>query len=116
MSDWSSEVFLKQIGPLVTIAPELLKLFITSLSDKVLQLQSSVFVEQVSLIQNFAHSIKGSAGQVCCTNLAQCALALENAAKLGNMEDIHIASRLLVMQAEADIHRIKVFLATLEAP
>ncbi|WP_423186318.1 Hpt domain-containing protein [Alishewanella sp. d11] len=114
MSDWSSEVFLKQIGPLVTIAPELLKLFITSLDDKVLQLQSCALLEQFSLLQNLAHSIKGSAGQVGCAGLAQCALALENAVKLGAKEEMQTAIRLLMIQADADINKIKTFLATMD--
>lgn len=115
MSDWSSEVFIKRIGPLVTIAPELLGIFVSSLEEKVLQLQSPTTLEQIPLIHNIAHSIKGSAGQVSCTKLANYALALEGAAKLGSQEHIHIAVRQLVAQVYIDIDRIKAFLATMES-
>ncbi len=111
MSDWSEQAFLQKIGPLAAIAPELLKVFQDSLAEKMTQLQSTAILQESQHVFTIAHSIKGSAGQVCCSTLAKYASSLESAAQKGLSAEIATAAALLLAQADVDLRLIRAFLA-----
>lgn len=114
MSDWSEEQFVKRIGPLVAMAPALLEVFVNSLEEKMALLQSPSILEQPKLLHNIAHSIKGSAAQVCCNKLAQRALELEALSTIKLHANVSSSIENVLLQAEIDLGLIKAFLARSE--
>jgi PAS domain S-box-containing protein len=78
---WDRAAFLKSLGPLANMDFELLAAFVESLQKHQQNFQRAQEQQDLSKIQMISHSIKGSAGQVCCFLLADAAQQLNQLSK-----------------------------------
>lgn len=107
---WDKEKFLKGLGPMQAIAPELLQLFLTGLEQKLLSLTEAISAGNTEQVGRLAHSIKGSAGQVCCSSLAGIAALLEHCCSEEQQEQLTTYSAQMMAQALLDKKLIETFL------
>jgi PAS domain S-box-containing protein len=78
---WDRDAFLKSLGSMASMDVELLSAFVESLRKHQMNFHLAQQQQDIPKIQLISHSIKGSAGQVCCYPLSEAAQALNLSAK-----------------------------------
>jgi CheY-like chemotaxis protein len=78
---WDREAFLKSLGAMASMDIELLLAFVDSLRKHQMNFNLAQQQQDIPKIQLISHSVKGSAGQVCCYPLSEAAHALNLCAK-----------------------------------
>lgn len=85
---WDRPAFLKSLGSLASMDFELLAAFVQSLQKYQLGFVQAQEQQDIGKIQLLSHSIKGSAGQVCCFPLATAAQQLNQLAKQAQWHEV----------------------------
>lgn len=109
-TSWDEEKFIKELGSMRAIAPELLRLFLTGLEQKLLSLTEEITAGNTEQVGRLAHSIKGCAGQVCCRGLASIAAQVEHSCSLAQQEQLTLYLTQMMTQAQLDKKCIEAFL------
>ncbi len=76
-ASWDQTRFLAGLGPMQPMSVVFLKAFLSSLQQHLDILTLARMPEDAALIQHSAHSIKGSASQICCAELSRIAAEVE---------------------------------------
>ena len=98
------ESLLLRLGDDVELINELLNLFMDTIPEQMDILKSAVEKKDSKLVQQTAHSLKGSAGNISADKLAKTAAILEIAGKDGNtMDSASLFSVLLGEYKELEI-------------
>lgn len=109
-SSWDQHAFLTSLEPMQSLACELLKTFLTVLTQKVTHLNAALQDDDYKSIHIIAHSIKGSAAQLYFTQLKQLAQTLENNTQPVNISQITPSAHALIAQIKIEEVVIKQFL------
>lgn len=78
---WDHDVFLKSLGNMCEMQVHLVSAFIESLQHVAPDINHAVAQQNIAKVATLSHSLKGSAGQMCCYPLAQSAKQINDAAK-----------------------------------
>lgn len=109
---WHKTAFLATLGPLAAMDVELLTAFVTSLQKQQAALQLAQLQHDVTKIQFISHSIKGSAGQVCCYPLADAAHQLHQLAKQSAWQQLAPECAAFALIVAATLAELQQFLST----
>ena len=108
-TSWDQQKFFASLGPMQSMAEVFLQAFLQSVQSNLSALTLAQQQQDYQQIHRIAHSIKGSAGQICCSLLAAQAAQLEFCA-LHEINKVHPAIDTLLEQAEQDCNSIRLFL------
>lgn len=109
---WHQQQFLSGLGPMQSLAPRLLQAFLQGLEQKLMVTEVMEANLHVSTLREVAHSIKGSAGQVCCFELAEAAAVLEQVCtESAEWQDVQTPWQDVVAKAQRAMKSIHGYLA-----
>jgi HPt (histidine-containing phosphotransfer) domain-containing protein len=110
-TSWDQQKFFASLGPMQAMAEVFLQAFLQSVQSNLSALTLAQQQEDYRQINRLAHSIKGSAGQICCSILSQQAAHLEFCA-LNDISKVQPAIETMLAQAEQDCDSIRLFIMT----
>ncbi len=108
-SSWEQQRFFASLGPMQAIAEVFLQAFLQSMQANTAALTLAMQQQDFREMHRLAHSIKGSAGQICCSLLAAQAAQLEFYAQ-NDVSKVRSALESVIEQAERDCNRIRLFI------
>lgn len=74
---WTPQPWLDTLGPLSSMAPQLLDMYVASSAQRQQDLATALAHAHYNAVKRAAHAIKGSASQMCCEETARIARQIE---------------------------------------
>ena len=108
-TSWDQQKFFASLGPMQAMAEVFLQAFLQSVHANLSALTLAQQQQDYRQIHRLAHSIKGSAGQICCSLLAELAAQLDFYAQ-NDLSKVQPAIAALFEQAERDCESIRLFI------
>ena len=108
-TSWDQQKFFASLGPMQAMAEVFLQAFLQSVQANLAALMLAQQQQDFRQIHRLAHSIKGSAGQIFCTQLAEQAAQLEFYAQ-NDVSKVLTALEFVLAQAERDCDSIRFFI------
>jgi HPt (histidine-containing phosphotransfer) domain-containing protein len=108
-TSWDQQKFFASLGPMQSMAEVFLQAFLQSVQSNLSALTLAQQQQDYRQIHRVAHSIKGCAGQICCSLLAELAAQLEFYAQ-NDLSKVQPAIESLLEQAERDCDSIRMFI------
>jgi HPt (histidine-containing phosphotransfer) domain-containing protein len=113
-ASWDQQRFLASLGSMQALTEVFLQTFLQNLQQNVDKFELAQQQLDFQTIGRIAHSIKGSAGQVFCSKLAEMAAELE-ASTTDDMVQIELSIKALKQQAQLESDAIELFIRALKS-
>ncbi len=91
---WDSKAALKRLRNKESMLLKIIELFLKEGADRLLKLDKAVKEKDIDSIQQYAHSLKGSAANINAEQLSRCMSEIEQQCKTGGLKNIEKINQL----------------------